>query len=146
MWYLGFFIVRIHCDTNRSVRGEFHSALNVGTQAVLVHHLDMREFPFVPYPPLERLGVIGGGRTAALVAPDGTICWMCLANYDGRIIFGALLDAAKGGVSLARERPSSVMLVGMFTVGTFPNRYLMVQTNRGFSTRCFACLYLFVRI
>lgn len=64
---------------------------------MLVHHLDMHEFPFVPYPPLERLGIIGDRRTAALVAPDGTICWMCLPNYDGQIIFGGLLDAAKGG-------------------------------------------------
>lgn len=57
----------------------------------------MREFPFVPYPPIQRLGVIGDRRTAALVAPDGTICWLCLPNYDGQIIFGALLDAARGG-------------------------------------------------
>lgn len=73
------------------------SAADDGTQAVLKHHLVMREFPFVPYPPIEKLGVIGDRRTAALVAPDGTVCWLCLPNYDGQIIFGALIDAAKGG-------------------------------------------------
>ncbi len=57
----------------------------------------MREFVSVPYPPIEKLGVIGDRRTAALVAADGTLCWMSLPNYDGFPIFGALLDSTRGG-------------------------------------------------
>jgi len=53
--------------------------------------------PPVPYPAIERHGVIGDRRTAALVAADGTIDWLCLPDYDGDIVFGALLDAEKGG-------------------------------------------------
>ncbi|MGE0259819.1 MAG: glycoside hydrolase family 15 protein [Alphaproteobacteria bacterium] len=53
--------------------------------------------PFIPYPPIERLGVIGDRRTAAMVAADGTICWWCLPDYDGSAVFGALLDAERGG-------------------------------------------------
>jgi GH15 family glucan-1,4-alpha-glucosidase len=53
--------------------------------------------PFVPYPPIERLGVIGDRRTAATVAADGTICWWCLPDYDSPPVFGALLDAVRGG-------------------------------------------------
>lgn len=52
---------------------------------------------FVPYPAIERHGVIGDRRTAALVAADGTIDWLCLPDYDGRVMFGALLDAQRGG-------------------------------------------------
>ncbi len=52
---------------------------------------------FIPYPPIERHGVIGDRRTAALVAADGTLDWLCLPDYDGTVIFGALLDEARGG-------------------------------------------------
>jgi GH15 family glucan-1,4-alpha-glucosidase len=57
----------------------------------------MFEFPAVPYPPLEKLGLIGDRRTAALIAADGTLCWMCLPNFDGVPLFGSLLDSRKGG-------------------------------------------------
>jgi GH15 family glucan-1,4-alpha-glucosidase len=53
--------------------------------------------PFIPYPPIERLGTIGDRRSAATVAADGTICWCCLPNFDGTPVFGALLDAKTGG-------------------------------------------------
>lgn len=52
---------------------------------------------FVPYPAIEQHGVIGDRRTAALVASDGTIDWLCLPDYDGHIVFGAILDAGCGG-------------------------------------------------
>jgi GH15 family glucan-1,4-alpha-glucosidase len=51
----------------------------------------------IAYPAIERHGIIGDRRTAALVAADGTLDWLCLPDYDGDIIFGALLDWAKGG-------------------------------------------------
>jgi hypothetical protein len=52
---------------------------------------------FIPNPPVARHGVIGDRRTAALVAADGTIPWLCLPCYDGVPIFGALLDVERGG-------------------------------------------------
>jgi GH15 family glucan-1,4-alpha-glucosidase len=51
----------------------------------------------IPYPPLAALGVIGDRRTAALVAADGNLSWLCLPDFDGAIVCGALLDNEKGG-------------------------------------------------
>jgi GH15 family glucan-1,4-alpha-glucosidase len=49
------------------------------------------------YLPIERHAVIGDRRTAAVVGADGRIAWWCLPNFDGKIVFGALLDAECGG-------------------------------------------------
>lgn len=57
----------------------------------------MNSHPPIPYPAINRHGVVGDRRTAALVSADGTIDWFCLPDYDGNVIFGALLDAKKGG-------------------------------------------------
>ncbi|HYZ41278.1 MAG TPA: glycoside hydrolase family 15 protein [Stellaceae bacterium] len=49
------------------------------------------------YPSIARLGVVGDRRTAAVIAADGTVCWLCLPNYDGVPLFGCLLDPSRGG-------------------------------------------------
>lgn len=49
------------------------------------------------YPRLEDLGLIGDGRTAALVGLDGSIPWMCLPRFGAEPLFCGLLDHARGG-------------------------------------------------
>ena len=51
----------------------------------------------IPYPAIEQHGIIGDRRTAGLVAADGTLDWLCLPDFDGTIVFGALLDWFQGG-------------------------------------------------
>jgi GH15 family glucan-1,4-alpha-glucosidase len=53
--------------------------------------------PRLDYRRIEDHGVIGDLLTVALVTTDGAIDWCCLPHFDSPSIFGALLDASKGG-------------------------------------------------
>ncbi|MFJ7947845.1 glycoside hydrolase family 15 protein [Streptomyces sp. NPDC096354] len=49
------------------------------------------------YLPLEDLGLVGDGATAALVGLDGSIAWMCLPRFGDEPLFCGLLDHVRGG-------------------------------------------------
>src|SRR4051795_10541396 len=49
------------------------------------------------YPLIADHGLIGDMQTAALVSTDGCVDWFCTPRFDSPSIFGALLDAERGG-------------------------------------------------
>jgi GH15 family glucan-1,4-alpha-glucosidase len=50
-----------------------------------------------PYQPINSYGVIGDCHSVALVAPDGSVDWGCLPDFDSPAIFCRLLDTERGG-------------------------------------------------
>jgi GH15 family glucan-1,4-alpha-glucosidase len=49
------------------------------------------------YLPIAEHGVIGDLHTVALVGSEGTIDWLCCPSFDSPSVFGAILDAGRGG-------------------------------------------------
>jgi GH15 family glucan-1,4-alpha-glucosidase len=56
-----------------------------------------KDFATRNYQPINSYGVIGDCRSVVLVAPDGSVDWGCLPDFDSPAIFCRLLDAERGG-------------------------------------------------
>lgn len=49
------------------------------------------------YQPINSYGIIGDCHSVVLIAPDGSVDWGCLPDFDSPAIFCRLLDAKRGG-------------------------------------------------
>jgi GH15 family glucan-1,4-alpha-glucosidase len=57
--------------------------------------------------PIANYGFLSDGEVSALVAPDGSVDWMCLPRFDSASAFGRLLGRHAGSFRIA---PSDVMV------------------------------------
>ena len=79
------------------------------SEGKMVQHSDTTPRSSASYQPIEDYAIIGDLHTVALVGKNGSIDWCCLPRFDSPSVFGAILDAKKGGFfSIAPADPSGV--------------------------------------
>jgi GH15 family glucan-1,4-alpha-glucosidase len=61
--------------------------------------------------PLADYGLLGDTRTAALVASDGSVDWLCLPQFDGDPVFGRLVGGDEAGTFRIGPRDTDALVV-----------------------------------
>jgi GH15 family glucan-1,4-alpha-glucosidase len=87
-----------------------------------------------PFPPIADYGFLSDCHTGALVAPDGSVDWLCVPRFDSPSIFGALLDRQSGafrlgpfGINVPASRVYEPGTNTLLTTWNTPTGWIMVR-------------------
>ena len=81
-----------------------------------------------PFPPIADYAFLSDGEVTALVAPSGSVEWLCLPRFDSPSVFGAILDRDAGNFRLG-PADNAVPVDRRYLPGT-----LVLETSWGTST------------
>ncbi|HUZ26229.1 MAG TPA: trehalose-phosphatase [Streptosporangiaceae bacterium] len=69
-------------------------------------------------PPIERLSMLGNGRSVALVTPDAKVCWQCVPGPASAAVFADLLGGPSAGHFSIRPQRDGLPLGQRYLPGT----------------------------
>jgi GH15 family glucan-1,4-alpha-glucosidase len=76
--------------------------------------------------------LLADGRTAALIAPDGNVAWMCWPRVDSAPLFFSILDEERGGAFTVRPAAPAAQVVSR---GYHPHSLVLETTWQAGSQR-----------
>ena len=89
-----------------------------------------------PFPPIADYAFLSNCHTGALVAPDGSIDWLCVPRFDSASVFGTLLDRQAGafrlgpfGVNVPTTRIYEPGTNTLLTTWNTPTGWIMVRDS-----------------
>jgi alpha,alpha-trehalase len=89
-----------------------------------------------PFPPIADYAFLSNCHTGALVAPDGTVDWLCVPRFDAPSVFGALLDREAGafrfgpfGINVPTARVYEPGTNTLLTTWTTPTGWAIVRDS-----------------
>jgi alpha,alpha-trehalase len=89
-----------------------------------------------PFPPIADYAFLSNCHTGALVAPDGTVDWLCVPRFDAASVFGSLLDREAGafrfgpfGINVPTARVYEPGTNTLLTTWTTPNGWAIVRDS-----------------
>jgi GH15 family glucan-1,4-alpha-glucosidase len=87
-----------------------------------------------PFPPIANYAFLSNCHTGALIAPDGTVDWLCVPRFDAPSVFGALLDRGAGtfrvgpfGINVPTARVYEPGTNTLLTTWNTPTGWIMVR-------------------
>ena len=87
-----------------------------------------------PFPPIADYAFLSDCHTGALVAPDGSIDWLCVPRFDAPSVFGTLLDRQAGcfrlgpfGINVPAARVYEPGTNILLTTWKTPSGWVMVR-------------------